>query len=297
MLHYNLSARRKSGHHGQVQHITMLKTILQFQPMISTFVEYSVMNILRHVWGRLATPGRFYSRWKTLKNENRAPVNQLLWTWKFGSRAPMLWVNTWCSTILHSLFHCHRPAHAHRDTCKINDLSTSCGARAAACAAGPLGHASGDGDAGYDALQVSATGILSNTKKIRTKYVHIRAYTYTYYRIHTYDNTSGVSHFVVICVSVELGSAIYSNRAHVKGFMYLSLVNRQYFLKCRWIGCYCLFRRGEYGMTDNFSIERAVSFNTPYPCNILMCRSLCNVVVLLLFIFVLSNLMWSIIWS
>jgi len=82
----------------------------------------SVMNILRHVWGRLATPGRFYSRWKTLKNENRAPVNQLLWTWKFGSRAPMLWVNTWCSPILHSLFHCHRPAHAHLDTCKINDL-------------------------------------------------------------------------------------------------------------------------------------------------------------------------------
>ena len=52
-------------------------------------------------------------------------------------------------------------------------------------------------------------------------------------RIHTYDNTSGVSHFVVICVSVELGSAIYSNRAHVKGFMYLSPVtsNRQYFLE------------------------------------------------------------------
>ena len=118
----NLSVRRKSGHHGQVRHITMLKTILQFQPLISTFVEYSVMNILLHVWGRLATHGRFYSRWKTLKNENRAPVNQLLWTWKIGSCAPMLWVNTWCSPILHSLFHCHRPAHAHLDTCKINDL-------------------------------------------------------------------------------------------------------------------------------------------------------------------------------
>ena len=49
--------------------------------------------------------------------------------------------------------------------------------------------------------------------------------------IHTYDNTSGVSHFVVIRVSVELGRAIYSNRAHVKGFMYLSPVNRQYFLE------------------------------------------------------------------
>ena len=127
-------------------------------------------------------------------------------------------------------------------------------------------------------------------KYVQNMYIYVHIHTHTSVYIHM-TNTSGVSHFVVICVSVELGSAIYSNRAHVKGFMYLSLVNRQYFLKCRWIGCYCLFRRGEYGMTDNFSIERAVSFNTPYPCNILMCRSLCNVVVLLLFIFVLSNLM------
>ena len=119
-------------------------------------------------------------------------------------------------------------------------------------------------------------------------YIHILAYMY---HIHTYDNTLGVSHFVVSCVSVELGSAIYSNRAHVKGFMYLSPVNRQYFWKCRWIGSCCLFRRGEHGMTDNFSIERAVAFNTLYPCNIIMCRSLSNVVVLLLFIFVLSYLM------
>ena len=62
--------------------------------------------------------------------------------------------------------------------------------------------------------------------KIRTYtciYIHILAY--------RFDNTLGGSHFVDICVSVELGSEIYSNRAHVKGFMYLSPVNRQYFLE------------------------------------------------------------------
>jgi hypothetical protein len=75
----------------------------------------------------------------------------------------MRWVNTWCSPIFHSLFHCHRPAHAHGDTCKFDQLQTSRGARAAG--AGPLGH--GDGDAGYDALQFSATGRPADRVTIR----------------------------------------------------------------------------------------------------------------------------------
>ena len=40
-------------------------------------------------------------------------------------------------------------------------------------------------------------------------------------------------------------------------------------------------------MTDNFSIERAVAFNTPYPRNIIISTSLRNVVELLHFIIVL----------
>ena len=73
------------------------KIILQFQPMISTFVDYSLMNLFHHVSGWLMTPDQFYSLRKTSQNGNRILVNQLVLTWKSGLRAPMWRVNTWRS--------------------------------------------------------------------------------------------------------------------------------------------------------------------------------------------------------
>ena len=137
--------------------------------------------------------------------------------------------------------------------------------------------------------------------RIQKKYVQN---TYIYMHIHTHTSvyihmtTLQVFLILLLFVSVLNWGGQFTPTGHMsKGLCTWVLLTVNIFWKCRWIGCYCLFRRGEYCMTDNFSIERAVAFNTPYPCNIIMCRSLCNVVVLLLFIFVLSNLMWSIIWS
>ncbi len=61
--------------------------------MIATIVDYSVMNILRHVLGRLATPDP--QPVQSTENGNQALVNQLEMTWKLGSRASMWWVTWW----------------------------------------------------------------------------------------------------------------------------------------------------------------------------------------------------------
>jgi hypothetical protein len=139
---------------------------------------------------------------------------------------------------------------------------------------------------------------------IRYRRWHTISYVARIQMIHTHTSvyihmtTLQVFLILLLFVSVLNWGGQFTPTGHMsKGLCTWVLLTVNIFWKCRWIGCYCLFRRGEYCMTDNFSIERAVAFNTQYPCNIIMCRSLCNVVVLLLFIFVLSNLMWSIIWS